>query len=902
MSNVNVPPEPNLPGSPAQPPSNGQKVPISIQEEMRTSYLDYAMSVIVGRAIPDARDGLKPVHRRIMYSAYQEGLVPSAAYRKSATIVGAVLGSYHPHGDASVYDAMVRLAQDFSLRYPLIDGQGNYGSVDGDPAAAYRYTEARLSKIAVEFLSDIEKECVDFVPNFDDSKVEPTVLPTRIPNLLVNGSGGIAVGMATNIPPHNLGEVLDATVHLIRNPQCTVDDLMRFVAGPDFPTGALIFGRGGIEQAQRTGRGNIIMRARMEVERAPGRGDKEQIVVTEIPYQTNKARIHARIGELMREKKIEGISEARDESDREGIRLVIELKKDVVPQVVINQLYRLTDLQTSFGVINLAIVRGRPMVMNLKESLDVFVEHRRDVVTRRTRYELRQAEAQREIVEGLGMATTEVDLVVRTIRESRDVETARSALMKLPLKGLEAFVRRAGRPDAEIERAKEKGDYFLSERQAKAILEMRLSKLTGLEQEKLAAEYGELCNEIARLRNILANESVLFDLIVMELEEIRSKFADKRKTEIVANDAEIADEDMIQEEDMVVTISHAGYIKRTHPSAYRAQKRGGKGKIGMEAREEDWVTQLFVASTHAYVFFFSDRGKVYVKKVYEIPIAARNAKGRAIVNFVGMEPGEKVAAIVEIPKIEEGKFVVTITKRGQIKKTAVTEYENFRQKGIIGVKIEGDDQLLSAALTNGGCELLIATKLGQSIRFAEDQVRSMGRGTVGVKAIDVADDDQVVGMAVTDPERPFVLAVCENGYGKRTNLEEFRQQNRGGKGIILIDASERNGPVVDVKLVKDGDEIMLITDKGQTLRTAVAEVRETGRNAQGVKIMSVEEGERIVALERMAEQPAGAEGGPEGGSEGGSEDGGSASELPPDDGSGGAAPAGSETPGEGELN
>jgi DNA gyrase subunit A len=880
MSNV-IPP---APPPPPQGPSNGQKVPISIQEEMRTSYLDYAMSVIVGRAIPDARDGLKPVHRRILFSAYEQGLVPTAAYRKSATIVGAVLGSYHPHGDASVYDAMVRLAQDFSMRYPLIDGQGNYGSVDGDPAAAYRYTEARLSKIAVEFLSDIDKECVDFTPNFDDSKVEPTVLPTRIPNLLVNGSGGIAVGMATNIPPHNLGEVLDATIHLIRNPQCPIEDLMRFVSGPDFPTGALIHGRQGIESAQRTGRGNIVMRSRIDVEKAPGKGDKEQIVVTEIPYQANKARIAARIGELMREKKIEGISEVRDESDREGIRLVVELKKDVVPQVVINQLYRMTDLQSSFGVINLAIVRGRPAVLDLKQTLEVFVEHRRDVVTRRTRYELRQAEAQREIVEGLGMATTEVDLVVKTIRESRDVEAARTALMKLPLKGLEAFVRRAGRPEDEIAAAKAKGDYFLSERQAKAILEMRLSKLTGLEQEKLAAEYGELCGEIARLRNILANENVLMDVIVMELEEIRTKYADKRRTEIVIDDAEIADEDLIQEEDMVVTISHAGYIKRTSPSAWRAQRRGGKGKLGMEAREEDWVTQLFVASTHAYIFILTDRGKAFVKKVFEIPIAPRTAKGRAIVNFVGMEPGEKVAAIVEVPKIEPGKYVVTLTKRGIIKKTEVTEYENFRQKGIIGVKIEDGDQLLAAVLTDGTREFLIATKQGQSIRFAEEQVRSMGRGTVGVKAIDVAENDQVVGMAVTEPERMHVLAVCEKGYGKRTALEEFRQQNRGGKGIILIDASERNGGVVDVKLVKDGDEVMLITDQGQTLRTPVAEIRETGRNAQGVKIMAVGGDERIVALERLAES---------------SHDDGAPSEMPPD---GSTPPSMTPPPGDGELN
>ncbi len=833
-----------------------QKVPVSIQDEMRTSYLDYAMSVIIGRAIPDVRDGLKPVHRRILFSMYEQGILPGAAHRKSAKVVGDVLGKYHPHGDASVYDAMVRLAQSFSLRYPLIDGQGNFGSVDGDPAAAYRYTEARLARIAMELLADIESESVDFIPNFDDSEKEPTVLPSRIPNLLVNGSGGIAVGMATNVPPHNLGEVLDATIHLIRNPEATIDDMMRFVQGPDFPTAGLIYGRAGIELAQRTGRGTIIMRARTIVEKTPGKGEREQIVVTEIPYQVNKARVHARIGELMREKKIEGISEVRDESDRDGMRLVIELKKDVIPQVVVNQLYRMTDLQSSFGVINLSIVAGRPAVLNLRETIACFIEHRRDVVTRRTRFELRQAEAQREIVEGLGMAITEVDVVIKTIRESADPEVARKALQALPLKGLEAFVRRAGRPENEITDAAKRGDYFLSERQAKAILEMRLSKLTGLEQEKLAAEYSELCDTIAKLRAILASEKLLFDVIVAELEEIRAKYGDKRRTEIVASEAEINEEDLIQEEDMVVTISHAGYIKRTSTSTYRAQKRGGKGKIAMEARDEDWVTQLFVASTHAYVFFFSDRGKVYVKKVYEIPQAARNSKGRAIVNFIGMESGEKIQAIVEIPKIEKGKFVVTLTKRGQIKKTELDEYENFREKGIIGVKIEGDDTLLSAALTDGTREFLIATKLGMSIRFPEDQVRPTGRSTMGVKGIEVADDDQVVGFLVTEAERHQVLAVCEKGYGKRTELEEFRVQHRGGKGIILIDASERNGPVVDVKLVQDGDEVMMITDRGQSIRTRVGEIRETGRNAQGVKIMSVEGEERIVGVERMAESAA----------------------------------------------
>ncbi len=841
------------PPTPPTPTSPNQKIPVSISEQMRTSYLDYAMSVIIGRAIPDARDGLKPVHRRILYAAYEAGLVPGTAHRKSATIVGDVLGKYHPHGDASVYDAMVRLAQDFSMRYPLIDGQGNFGSVDGDPAAAYRYTEARLAKIAMELLNDIDKECVEFLPNFDERLQEPTVLPARIPNLLVNGTNGIAVGMATNIPPHNLGEIIDATVHLIKNPEASIGDLVRFVQGPDFPTAGLIYGRSGIEQAYLTGRGTIIMRARILVEKVQGKSEREQLVVTEIPYQVNKARVHARIGELVREKKIEGISEARDESDRDGIRLVIELKKDAMPQVVINQLYRQTDLQSTFGVINLAILDGRPRVLNLKESLACFVEHRRDVVTRRTRFELRQAEGQREIVEGLGMAITEVDLVIKTIRQSRDSDEAKAKLMALPLAGLEAFVRRAGRPEDEITAAKKKNPYTLSERQAKAILEMRLSKLTGLEMEKLAAEYGELCVEITRLRAILADERILMGVITMELEEIRTKYADKRRTEIVAAEAEITTEDLIQEEDMVVTISHAGYVKRTSTSTYRAQKRGGKGKLGMEAREEDWVTQLFVASTHAYVFFFSDRGKVYVKKVYEIPEGTRTSKGRAIVNFVGMETGEKVAAIVEVPKIEKGKFVVTLTRGGIIKKTELDEYENFREKGIIGVKIEDGDSLLGAVLTDGKREILIATKQGQSIRFPEDQVRAMGRATVGVKGIELGDGDAVVGLAMSNPTRPHVLAICEKGYGKRTLIDEFRVQNRGGKGIILIDASDRNGPVVDIKLVGENDEVMMITDKGQTLRTRVAEIRETGRNAQGVRVMNVEGDERVTSVERLAE-------------------------------------------------
>jgi DNA gyrase subunit A len=838
------------PAPPQQPPNEH---PVSIQDEMRTSYLDYAMSVIIGRAIPDVRDGLKPVHRRILFAMRGLNLQPGGAHSKCAKVVGEVLGNFHPHGDASVYDALVRMAQPFSMRHMLIDGQGNFGSVDGDPPAAYRYTECRLARISVELLADIEKETVDHVPNFDESREEPTVLPARFPNLLVNGSGGIAVGMATNIPPHNLLEVVNATIYLIQNPEAGLPELMGFVKGPDFPTAAQIYGKSGILQAYLTGRGSIMMRARSEVEKVNGSPEREQIVVTELPYQVNKARLHAKIGELMRDKRIEGIREARDESDRDGMRLVLELKKDVFPQVVLNQLYRLTDLQASFGIINLAIVQGRPAVLSLKETLAHFIEHRRDVVSRRTRFELAKAEGQREIVEGLGMAVTEVDLVIRTIRESKDPDEARERLMALPLSGLEAFVRRAGRPESELEEARGRADYRLSERQARAILEMRLARLTGLEQDKLAAEYGDLCNEIARLRAILADESLLMQVIVRELEEIKEKHGEPRRTEIVDSESEIQLEDLIQEEDMVVTISHSGYIKRTPVSTYKAQRRGGKGTQGMEARDDDFVNQLFIASTHSFVFFFSNRGKLYVKKVYEVPQAARNAKGRAIVNFIELEQGEKVAAITPVASFEDGSFVTTITRGGQIKKTEVIEYENYRDKGIIGVKIADDDQLLTAAVTDGTAEFLIATKRGQSIRFDEQQVRATGRNTGGVKAIELDEGDEVVSLARTEPEHDQVLAVCERGFGKRTPLSEFRIQNRGGKGIILIDASDRNGPVIALALVKPMDEVMLITDRGQTIRIRVDEIRSTGRNAQGVKLMSVEDDERLVAAEPIGE-------------------------------------------------
>jgi DNA gyrase subunit A len=835
-------------------PSHSDEVPVNLQDEMQTSYLDYAMSVIIGRAIPDVRDGLKPVHRRILYAMKDLNLHGGAAYKKCATVVGEVLGKYHPHGDASVYDALVRMAQDFSMRHPLIDGQGNFGSVDGDPPAAYRYTESRLARIASALLSDIDKDTVDFVPTFDESRDEPTVLPARYPNLLVNGSGGIAVGMATNIPPHNLREVLDATIHLIDNPGASIEELMTFVPGPDFPTAGFIHGRAGIYQAYKTGRGSIAMRARHIVELVKGSKDREQIVFIELPYQVNKARLHAKIGQLIREKRIEGIKEARDESDRDGMRLVIELKKDVFPQVILNQLYTMTDCQTTFGVINLSIVNGRPAVLNLKEVLELFVEHRREVVSRRTRHDLMRAEAQRELVEGLGMVSTDADVVIHTIRTSRDPDEARTRLMALELRGLEEFVRRAGRPESEIAAAKERGNYRLSERQAKAILEMRLSRLTGLEQEKLAKEYGELSDLIAELSAILANEQLLMQLIVNELKDVRETYGQDRRTEIIEDEAEIQIEDLIQEEQMVVTISHEGYIKRTPLSTYKAQKRGGKGNRGMEARDDDFITQLFVCSTHSYVFFFSDRGKLYVKKVYAIPQASRSGKGRAIVNFVGIDSGERICAITPVSGFNTGLYVTTLTRKGQIKKTAVTDYQNFREKGIIGVKITDDDQLLAAAVTDGSREFLIATRNGKSIRFDEQQVRAMGRSAAGVKAIELDDEDVVVGFACTETDRQQVLTICERGYGKRTQLEEFRAQRRGGKGIILIDASDRNGPVVGIALVREEDDLMLVTNRGQTIRTRVSEIRETGRNAQGVRVMNVEEDERVVAIEALEDK------------------------------------------------
>jgi DNA gyrase subunit A len=838
------------------------KVPVAIEDELRSSYLEYAMSVIIGRAIPDVRDGLKPVHRRVLYAMHEMRLNWNQPYRKSARVVGEVLGKYHPHGDASVYDALVRLAQGFSMRYPLVDGQGNFGSVDGDQPAAMRYTESRMSRLASELLADIDKETVEFVPNFDDSEQEPFVLPSKVPNLLINGSAGIAVGMATNVAPHNMREVIDATVRLIARPETTIDELMvddeasgRIgLRGPDFPTGGFIFGTSGIRQGFHTGRGRIVMRARTAVEPMPGKQDRQQIVVTELPYMVNKAELIKKIAQLVRDKALEGISDLRDESDREGMRIVIELKRDAADQLVLNQLFQQTQLQSTFGVNQLAIVNGRPKLLDVKEALQHFIDHRREVVTRRTRFELREAEAQRELVEGLGMAVTDVDLVVKTIRESKDPETARAALMLLPLRGLEEFVRRAGRPEGEIEAAHARGDYYLSERQCKAILEMRLSRLTGLEREKLATEYGELCNLIARLRAILESEAELNRVIVTELDEIKERYGDARRTEIVAAEGDIHIEDLISHEDVVVTVSHAGYIKRTVVTEYRAQGRGGRGRRAMETRDEDFVEQIFIANNHDHVLYLSERGIAYLKKVYEIPEASRASRGRALVNFVGLEPGERIAAIVPIKEFKEGDDLITCTRGGTVKRTSLSAYENIRASGIIGVALAPDDQLLAARVCHEDQQIIIGTARGMSIRFDASEVRRMGRDARGVRGIQLREGDAVIGMDVIQSDGQEVLAVSANGYGKRTPLSEFRPQGRGGIGIIAMDASERNGNVVNLNLVTPELELMAVTDAGQLIRTPVASVRVVGRNTQGVRVIRLEENERVVDVGLIAER------------------------------------------------
>lgn len=801
-----------------------QVLPINIEDEMKGSYLDYAMSVIIGRALPDIRDGLKPAHRRILYAMYREGLLSNKRFSKCAGVVGEVLKKYHPHGDAAVYDTLVRMAQDWNLRYPLIDGQGNFGSVDGDSAAAYRYTEARLRAIAEELLADIDRETVDFTPNFDGTTVEPFVLPSRIPNLLVNGSDGIAVGMATKIPPHNLNEVIDGCLAVIDKPNIEVKELMKFIPGPDFPTGAFIHGREGIKSAYETGRGGIQLRARAAIE-PMAKGDRESIVITEIPYQVNKARLIERIAELVSEGKMEGISDIRDESDREGMRIVVELKRGVVAGVVLNQLYAHTSMQTGFGIILLAIVGGQPKLLNLKDALKLFIDHRKEVVTRRTAFDLRKAEERAHILEGLKIAVENIDEVIAIIKKSKEPATAKEALMKR---------------------------FKFSEVQSQAILEMRLARLTGLERQKIIDEYKDVQKLISELKAILADEKLVFKIVRDELLEVRTKYGDARRTVIQARTEELSVEDLIQEEEMVVTVSHRGYIKRNPISIYRAQRRGGKGKQGTTLRDEDFVEDLFIASTHSYVLIFSAAGKVYWLKVHEIPQMGRVAKGQAITNLVHMTSEDRVAAVLPVKEFTEGQFVIMATKNGVIKKTDLMAYSNPRAGGIIATSIDEGDELISVRLTNGKQQVFLTTREGQAIRFGEADVRNMGRTARGVRGITLHKGDFVVAMEVLSTDAS-ILTVTANGYGKRSPCDEYRVQSRGGSGIITIKVSNRNGPVVGAMQVTDAEDIMLVTDGGKVIRSCAKEISTIGRNTQGVRLISLDEKEKVVTVAKLAE-------------------------------------------------
>jgi DNA gyrase subunit A len=798
------------------------KTSISIEEEMKVSYLDYAMSVIIGRALPEVRDGLKPVQRRILYAMFREGLLPNKKYSKSAGVVGEVLKKYHPHGDSAVYDAMVRLAQDFNMRYMLVDGQGNFGSIDGDPAAAYRYTEARLAKIAEELLADIDKETVNFVPNFDETTEEPAVLPTRIPNLLINGSSGIAVGMATNIPPQNLGEVVDGLIMLLENPEVTVTDLMTVIKGPDFPTGAMIHGTEGIVDAYTNGRGLIKVRAKAIIEREAKGGDS--IIVTELPYQVNKARLIEKIAELIREKKLEGISDLRDESDRDGIRVVMELKRGEMAQVVLNNLYKHTQMETTFGINMLALVGGQPHILSLKRILTHFLHHRRDVVLRRTRFELRKAEEKAHILEGLKAALDHLDAIITLIRNAKSPEAARTALVS---------------------------DYPLSLIQAQAILEMRLQRLTGLERDKIVNDYEETVKEIRRLKDILASDKLVSKIIRDELQEVRDKYADVRRTEILPATADLTIEDLITEEEMVITISHLGYIKRNPLSIYRSQRRGGKGLTGMETREEDFVEQLFIGSTHDYMMFFSNMGRLYWQKIYQIPEAGRTAKGKALVNLLPLAEGERITTAINVRDFKEG-YLVMFTKAGVVKKTALEEYSNPRSKGIIAVNLDEGDELIAVRKTTGENDVIIGTRNGLAARFKEDDVRSVGRSARGVIGIRLAKKDEVVSANVVE-ERTTLLTVTEKGLGKRSKSDEYPLHGRGGKGVISIKVMERGGKAVGLLQVKDEDEVVLITSSGKLIRTVAGKISVLGRNTQGVKLMDLDADDRIVSIGRVAE-------------------------------------------------
>ena len=805
-----------------------KNIPINIEDEMKKSYMDYAMSVIIGRAIPDVRDGMKPVHRRVLYAMSEMGNVWNKAYKKSARIVGDIIGKYHPHGDTAAYETIVRMAQDFSMRYPMIDGQGNFGSVDGDPPAAMRYTEIRMARLAEEMLADLEKETVDFVPNYDASMEEPTVLPARIPALLLNGSSGIAVGVATNIPPHNLSELINGTTALIRNPEITIEELMFHIKGPDFPTAGFINGRDGIISAYRTGRGSIRMRARAIIERN-ARNDRESIIVTELPYLVNKANLIEKISDLVKEKKIEGISDLRDESDREGIRVVIDLKKDEPSGVILNQLYKHTQMETTFGVIMLAIDRSQPKVLNLKEVLQKFVDFRKEVITRRTTFDLRKTKERAHILEGLIIALNNIDAVVQLIKKSKSPQEAAQSLCE---------------------------NFGLTEIQARAILDMRLQRLTGLEQDKILDEHKELSQLIVNLQGILSDPKKVLEIIVVELEEIKKKYGDERRTEIVASIEDIDIEDMIVEEDMVVTVSHYGYIKRNPVSLYRSQRRGGKGKVGMGTKEEDFVEKIFIASTHHYILIFTNMGRVYWLKVYQLPQAGRAAKGKAIVNLVNVPQGERLAAVLPIKEFVDGKYVIMVTRKGIVKKTDLTAYSHPRSGGIIAINIDEGDELIGIQLTRGDQDVFLGTWKGQSIRFNEEDVRDMGRTARGVIGIRMEDDDAVVGMEIP-LEGNSIITVSEHGYGKRTDVEEYRRQNRGGQGVINLKTVSRIGNVSGVLQVTGDEDIILISNAGKIIRLKVPEVPLLHRSTQGVKLIELDPDERLVGVaraEREAEE------------------------------------------------
>ena len=792
--------------------------PIDLEHEMKKSFISYAMAVIITRALPDVRDGLKPVHRRILYAMHELGVTPDKPFRKCARIVGDVLGKYHPHGDSSVYGALVRLAQDFATRYPLVEGQGNFGSVDGDGAAAMRYTEARMSKMNMQMLADIDKETVDFAPNFDETLMQPCVLPSRFPNLLVNGSSGIAVGMATNIPPHNLGEVIDGVVKLIDKPDATSQELMECIKGPDFPTGGLILGRRGIYDTYTTGRGRIIVRAKTDIEPMPN--NRQRIVVTEIPYMVNKAALVAKIAELVHDKRLDGISDIRDESDREGMRIVIELKRDVNAAVVLNYLYKHTQMQDVFGAIMLALVDGEPKVLTLREMLYYYLEHQKDVITRRTRYDLDKAEARAHILEGLLIALDNIDEIVRIIRGSANTGEAKVQLMER---------------------------FALSDKQAQAILDMRLARLTGLERERLQEEYAELEKTIAYLRAVLADEKLVLGIIREEILAIKEKYADERRTEITAMDGEIDPEDLIQEDSVVVTLTHFGYVKRIPRTTYRSQNRGGKGVMGMTTREEDYAERLLVTSTHAEIMFFTNKGRVYSLKGYEIPEAGRTARGTAIVNLLQLDGGEKVTAMIPLPKEREEGYLVMATRNGLIKKTGSDEFANLRKMGLIAIALREDDELIGVELTQGDSELMLATRMGQAIRFSESDVRPMGRNSMGVRSIDLSEGDEVIDVAKVE-EGKQVLAITQNGYGKRTDISEFRAQSRGGKGILAMRLTEKTGLMAAQLLVSEHEDVMLITDNGTIIRMPVDDISVIGRVSQGVRVMRVEDEGRIVGV------------------------------------------------------